>query len=734
VSRLFNRFEPVMKLILREMLTAIYWDAAEVEDPSGWNEEDLYARLTFFEHNVHMRNQVESYRALIVEDEDDDNVLAQFKSKSGKAFKAMLDPSTRLLRGMIFRCWAGHTKACIVLRRNVQQIILLRMMTGLKRKCFSAMITNIKMCREEKLKLVKEISDPFEHFAHQHRHYAGAVIRFLEERAPQFFKGPVNSPGGLFKHCEALIYKGDLPDWVDKKEIQKRLRLYDEVKVEVQKECPVCEDRKWLVEHAKSIGTQTEGDEKNEKKKRKKKAPDHKIAPLPVDTVMTLIGEIYDSVVVHENKISMSRAMAVPYTQLTLHELVRDFLIRKYGIRTLANKNFQGLVNCIGETTGNERIDTFAELFADTKKGDVKVQRRGSFVPGRRVSRFSHVTKAVTQRPPTPGDNKDEDGEEKSKYSDDLFHMFSSLLATVHSQIKESTSKISITFNSKEKQVNKIVFILAAKAALPGLQEFDEGTWIKFCRKVDELPTMSPAGTSSKMKREKETIHIDAAIFLILPYLKKELKSTAHATIEIKMATRIQKAWRMRKDRIEFASKQQDSWIRVFSRIDIKMHPRLEHRNCFTYDEFCMLIEMGTKRVQSEELVMILFNTWHMRCDEMLLDELDERRMLMERNMAATIIQRQMRIIIEFAKKKQLVRSISSRGSLVMNLEAAQAQLTQLLKHQQAVVAIEKMFVFTVSKIQTEEEAAIALENARGPVAAEAFGYVMANYGFACPD
>ena len=131
---------------------------------------------------------------------------------------------------------------------------------------------------------------------------------------------------------------------------------------------------------------------------------------------------------------------------------------------------------------------------------------------------------------------------------------------------------------------------------------------------------------------------------------------------------------------------------------------------------------------------MILFNAWHTRCDEMLLDELDERRILMEQNMAATVIQRQMRIIIEFAKKKQLVRSRSSRGSLVMNLEAAQAQLTQLLKHQQAVVAIEKMFVFTVSKIQTEEEAAIALENARGPVAAEAFGYVMANYGFACPD
>ena len=55
MSRLFSRFEPVMKLILREMLTAIYWDAAEVEDPSDWNEEDLYARLTFFEHNVHMR-------------------------------------------------------------------------------------------------------------------------------------------------------------------------------------------------------------------------------------------------------------------------------------------------------------------------------------------------------------------------------------------------------------------------------------------------------------------------------------------------------------------------------------------------------------------------------------------------------------------------------------------------------------------------------------------------------
>ena len=130
---------------------------------------------------------------------------------------------------------------------------------------------------------------------------------------------------------------------------------------------------------------------------------------------------------------------------------------------------------------------------------------------------------------------------------------------------------------------------------------------------------------------------------------------------------------------------------------------------------------------------MILFNDWHTRCDDMLLDELDERRVQMDRNMAATVIQRQMRIMNEFAKKKELVRSRSSRESLVMNLEAAQAQLATLLKHQQAVAAIEKMFVFTVSKVQTEEEAAIALENARGPVAAEAFGVVMAEYGFSCP-
>ena len=131
---------------------------------------------------------------------------------------------------------------------------------------------------------------------------------------------------------------------------------------------------------------------------------------------------------------------------------------------------------------------------------------------------------------------------------------------------------------------------------------------------------------------------------------------------------------------------------------------------------------------------MLIFNDWHQRCDDMLLDELDERRILMERNMAATVIQRQMRIIMEFAKKKEFVRSQSSRKSLVMNLDAAQEQMTNLLKHQQAVAAIEKMFVFTVSKVQTEEEAAIALENARGPVAAEAFGTVMASYGFACPE
>ena len=91
-----------MKLLLREMLMAIYWDAAEVEDPSDWSEEDLYARLTFFEHNVHMRNQVESYRALIMEDEDDDNVLAQFKSKSGKAFKAIRNQSPRFSKN---NCW-----------------------------------------------------------------------------------------------------------------------------------------------------------------------------------------------------------------------------------------------------------------------------------------------------------------------------------------------------------------------------------------------------------------------------------------------------------------------------------------------------------------------------------------------------------------------------------------------------------------------------------------------------
>ena len=141
----------------------------------------------------------------------------------------------------------------------------------------------------------------------------------LEERAPGFFRGPVNSPGGLLKEVARLIYKGDIPDWVDKKQILKELRIFDEVKQVEQKECPICADRRWRTERARSIGTQTvDGDEKEAKKKKKKKPAEHKVAPLAVDTVMTLIGEIYDSVVVQENKVYGAKLQGVPYTQLTL--------------------------------------------------------------------------------------------------------------------------------------------------------------------------------------------------------------------------------------------------------------------------------------------------------------------------------------------------------------------------------------------------------------------------------
>ena len=634
VSSLFGRFQPVMKLILKEMLTAIYWDAAEVEDPSDWGDEDLYARLTFFEHNVHMRNQVESYRALILEDEDEDDVLTQFKHKSGKAFKAMLNPEVRLVRGMIFRAWAGHVRQCVVLRQRVAHMMILRLMYGLKRRCFAALIYYTKTERELKLRIVKENVDPFEAFAHQHRHYVGALVGVLEERAPGFFRGPVNSPGGLLKEVARLIYKGDIPDWVDKKQILKELRIFDEVKQVEQKECPICAERRWRTERARSIGTQTvDGDEKEAKKKKKKKPAEHKVAPLAVDTVMTLIGEIYDSVVVQENKVYGAKLQGVPYTQLTLHELVRDFLIRKYGIRTLANKNFQGLVNCIADTAGNERIDTFSLLFADAGKqggagGEIKVQRRKSFVPGGRRRTEARGTPTI-RGPPVDAKKKekdDDDADDPSKYNDELFQMFSFLLATIHSLTKDVVPKISITFNSKEKQVLKVAFVTAARATLAKTVAAEDPAWDRFMRDLDRLPAQAPPGISNKMRKEKETITVDSAITLIMPLLKQELEGKNEEKQMSKAARMIQKAWRQRMQRIEFASTNKAAWARVFERVDVKMHPHPEHRNCFTYDEFCMLVELGCKRHQSEELVMILFNDWHTRCDDMLLDELDERR------------------------------------------------------------------------------------------------------------
>lgn len=69
ISNLFTRFEPVMKLVQREMLSCIYvvLDDLHPEAPpvETWSNDDLYAQTTWFEKCQLLKSQVEKCKTAL---------------------------------------------------------------------------------------------------------------------------------------------------------------------------------------------------------------------------------------------------------------------------------------------------------------------------------------------------------------------------------------------------------------------------------------------------------------------------------------------------------------------------------------------------------------------------------------------------------------------------------------------------------------------------------------------
>lgn len=69
ISTLFTRFEPVMKLVQREMLSCIYdvFDDPLSEAPpvETWSNDDLYAQTTWFEKCQFLKSQVEKCKTAL---------------------------------------------------------------------------------------------------------------------------------------------------------------------------------------------------------------------------------------------------------------------------------------------------------------------------------------------------------------------------------------------------------------------------------------------------------------------------------------------------------------------------------------------------------------------------------------------------------------------------------------------------------------------------------------------
>ena len=448
------------------------------------------------------------------------------------------------------------------------------------------------------------------------------------------------------------------------------------------------------------------------------------VPPLPVETSCVLIADIYDVIVASEIKSQALRSQGLPSPDLSLNELVRDCLNRKYGIRTLANKNLQGLLTG-ARVDAHPRLEVFAKLWgicAGTPK-------EKQFLPNR------HPLLTTT-------------------YGHAFFRLFSRFLSELLAAAREwkpEFPKLSIVLGSKERVINKD----AVRQAI-GIVCTTVASTQYYAEVIATGLAAMPTTKEKLVERNKnkvEMVVIDQAILMILPWLVEEHKQTVLGNITFASATRIQRFLVKRVRNAQELGRQCLLWADVFERVDRRLHNsggNGHERGLFTLPEFhvsrsqafvsvsCLtiaqvLVEMSHGAALSERLLNTMFDKWHERCSVLGRAELKEKRKSSALHNAAISIQRHVRIRLQYGARATALRASRSRISVAAHLSANRQAFLEAMQRAARLHAIEKAFFFSTMKWQTPEQervAAIEAERALGPIAKQAFGWTMCAFGF----
>lgn len=184
IKALFKRFEPVMDLIVNEVIGCVY--ATEDSAVTGWTDDDLYARMTWFEKCQGLKMQMERYRGAVEEEDDNEVRITSFKESLGHGFKCMLDPSTRVLRRAMFNGWHRFTKQQKAVRSKFIVRGCWRVDHELLRKVFNNLLENVRVSLRERIVAMKKKlnKSAFEkNFSKKDRHDAAGAIQLLLDRA-----------------------------------------------------------------------------------------------------------------------------------------------------------------------------------------------------------------------------------------------------------------------------------------------------------------------------------------------------------------------------------------------------------------------------------------------------------------------------------------------------------------------------------------------------------------------
>ena len=130
-----------------------------------------------------------------------------------------------------------------------------------------------------------------------------------------------------------------------------------------------------------------------------------------------------------------------------------------------------------------------------------------------------------------------------------------------------------------------------------------------------------------------------------------------------------------------------------------------------------------------------MFDDWHNRCSTLGRAELEEKQHSSAVHNAAVTLQRHVRVRQQYGAHAKVLEATHSRMSIAEHLSANNQAFLEAMQRTARLRAIEKAFFFVTMKWQTPEEeraAAIAAEQALGPIAQRAFGWLMCRYGFHC--